>query len=203
MKQIPASELDRFKKIYFRDLVNRMLNQSLKKYLNPYWKDENFHEPKNKINYWLWEQYMSIIHITDMDIAEVFTNKLFDTFSGDEKFISFLFSYKTFYNGVTGLKGVAMLDFYEDYNEKSIAIYTASTFRFNQEEVLKSFCLWFKKEGLLDQVIISGETEKQKEICKIYTDHFFNRLPISSLPKPKLMAWNEWLTSVGNFFKGG
>ena len=203
MKQIPASELDKFKRNYFGDFFCHFQNLDLKKFFSPYCSDDYCLKPKNNIGYWLWQQYMSIIHITDDKIVGKFTNKLFERFLVDEKFISFLYSYQTFYNGDTDLKGEAMLDFYDGYTEKSIAIYTASTFRLNQEGILKEFCEWFKKEGLLDQITICGETEKQKEICKIYVNHYFNRLPISSLPKTKFMAWNDWLTSVGNFFKGG
>ena len=93
MKQISATELDNFKRLYFRDFFNNLLLQDLKKYFHPYWNMDYCIEPKNKIGYWLWEQYTAIIHIADGDIVYVFTNKLFDKFLDDEKFISFLYSY--------------------------------------------------------------------------------------------------------------
>ena len=149
----------------------------------------------------MWQQYKEISYSIDVDKTEEFTNLLYDRFSWDEKFINFLYAYKKYYDGWRGLKGEALYDFYDGYQEKSIAIYTASAFRFNQEEVLRHFCFWLKKEGAMNRITICGETEKQKEICKNYVDHYFNRLPISSLPKSKFMAWNQWLTSIGDFFK--
>ena len=203
MKQIPATELDNFKRLYFADFFCFFSNIDLKNYFYPFWKDEYCIQPEYKIGHWLWRQYKEISYSIDVDKTEGFTNLLFDRFSGDEKFINFLYEYKRYYERWRGLKGDALYEFYDGYQEKSVAIYTASAFRLNQEEVFRHFCFWLKKEGVLAQVDISGETEKQKEICKIYVNHYFNRLPISSLPKSKFMAWNEWFTSIGNFFKGG
>lgn len=202
MKQIPESELDDFKKNYFADFFCMFSYIDLKKYFYPFYNDEYCIQPKNKIGYWLWNQYKEILNRTDMDKTEDFTNLLFDRFSGNEEFIEFLYDYKKYFKGWEGLKGDDSMNFYKDYEHKSMAIYTSSTFRFNQEEVLQHFCFWLKKEGVLNRITIYGETEKQRKICKSYVDHYFNRQLISSLPRSKLMLLNEWFTSVDTFFRG-
>ena len=202
MKQIPASELDDFKKIYFADFFCFFCSTDLKKYFHPYSKEDYTIPSENKIGFYLWQQYYILSRCIDVGNTQEFTNLLFDRFSGNDKFIDFLYNYKKFFKGWEGLKGMDMMNFYEDYWGKSMAIYTASAFRFNHEEVLHHFCFWLKKEGVMNRITICGETEKQKEICRSYVNHYFNRLPINTLPKPMALNIGDWVASIGNFFKG-
>lgn len=89
------------------------------------------------------------------------------------------------------LKTYDFADALELHGEKTMAIYQKSNFRFNTEEKIKEFCEWLKNEKIWHQLYLSGETDKQKEICRLFSDHYINRLPLSSLPKTN--SWNSWL----------
>jgi hypothetical protein len=178
MRKIPLSEIEELKKTYFADFFCSIKALDLQKYFEPYWKDDTCLKPKYKNDYWLWEQYKSIVRKFDGPESDEFTNLLFDRYIHDNDFINFMILYKKFFDGHIGLQGDDMFDFYDNYHYKGVNIYLTSSFRLKEGEVLKHFCFWLKKNGIYNQIEVCGNTNWQKKICKQYLDAYFNRTPI-------------------------
>ena len=195
MKQIPSTELHHFKK-YFADLFHEFLREDLNKYFAPYY-DDKYCIDSGKISFHLWGQYKSFIHLIE-DPIEIFTDSIFNQYTDDDRFIDFLYAYKIYSTAMWKLNTMDFAGAMEFHHEKTMAIYHQSNFRFNTEERIKEFCKLLQKEKKWDQLYRDGKTDKQKEICRLFADHFINRLPISGLPKTN--SWNSWQQSIMGWF---
>jgi hypothetical protein len=196
MKNIPASEIDKFKNIYFRDFFSYLTAFNLQIYFQPFWKEDYCLKSKSDIGYWLWDQYKAIFYKLDTDVTMGYLNLLFERYCDDEDFIRFLFDYKKYYEKLQKTKWENLTDNYEGFHYRGLAVYYSSSFRLNEEETLKHFCFWLKKNGIYSQIEICGNTNWQKKICKQYLDAYFNRTPIVQ----KKSFISDLTSIVRNFF---
>jgi len=200
MKPLSSNELEKYKKTYFPDFFCSLKVLDLQKYFEPFHDDEYYLQPTYKNGYWLLHQYKEILSKLDGDESNEFTVLLFDRYSEDFNFISFMHAYKKFFDGCNGLKGDDLLNFYDGYHQKGVLVYQLSSFRFNEEQILKHFCFWLKKCGVFNKILVCGETEKQKNVCREYVNAYFNRHSPFDLKKNQVLTKNSNFISALFFY---